>query len=352
MGAYILRRILQAIPLIIIVTAITFIMIKLAGDPLAYLAQDPRIREEDRFRRRELLGLNDTIPQQFVTWLIGDTWRMRDLDNDGEGDVFGEQRGILRGDFGESIHYRVPATELIAERLPNTLILGGTAFVVTLLTSLVIGIYAALNQYSLVDNLVTGISFVLFSMPIFLIALLMVYFFAVKLRQANIEVFGLPIYLPVQGMESRRGAPGAGTFRDLVWHMILPVFCLSAISIAGYSRYIRASMLDTLNSDYIRTARAKGLSNRRVTFLHALKNAALPIITLIGLDIPFILSGAVVTERIFSWRGTGLLFIESIERLDAPVITIFTLMIVVAVVFFQLITDIAYAALDPRVRYS
>jgi peptide/nickel transport system permease protein len=139
---------------------------------------------------------------------------------------------------------------------------------------------------------------------------------------------------------------------DLVWHMVLPVFCLSSISIAGYSRYVRASMLEVINSDYIRTARAKGLANRRVVFVHALKNASLPLITLVGLNIPFLLSGAVVTESIFAWPGMGTLFLNSLGALDAPVLVLFTLMIATAVVLFQLLTDIVYAWADPRVRFN
>jgi peptide/nickel transport system permease protein len=346
MGAYIIRRLLQSIPLLILIAVMTFFLIRLQGNPMEELRQDPRVSEAEFYRISTLRGYNDPLPLQFVYWLIGNDWVQRDLDGDGEGDVFGEDKGVLRGDFGDSETYNRPAAEIVASKLPNTLQLGLTAYVVTVVFALIIGIYTALRQYSLMDNVITGCSFILFSMPIFVIALLVVYIFAVQLR-----LMGSPIYFPVQGMESLRG-PGAGSLLDRLWYMVLPVVCLTSISVAGYSRYIRASMLDVMNSDYIRTARAKGLAERRLTFLHGLKNASLPLVTLIGLDLPFVLGGALVTEQIFSWDGIGLLFIRSLGALDTNVLIMITMMIAIAVVFFQLVTDLLYAALDPRVRYS
>ncbi|MFN8374544.1 MAG: ABC transporter permease [Anaerolineae bacterium] len=340
---YIIRRLLQATPLLLFIAVISFLLLKLAGDPLQYLNDDPRLTEEDRFRRRALIGGFDPLPLQFVTWLVGDDWRMRDITGDGVPDVYGEQRGVLRGDFGESIRLRVPAIQALGEKLPNTLVLGLTSFVVTIVLSLAVGVYASLRRYSRFDNLLTTITFITFSMPIYLIALLSIYIFAVKFR-----LWGLP-YLPVQGMWSTRSD---GSLWDLSWHMILPVLCLSAISVATYSRYIRASMIEVLDSDYIRTAKSKGLVNSRVVYLHALKNASLPLVTLIGLNVPFILSGAVVTEQIFSWDGTGLLFTRSLTALDSPVLILFIMMTAIAVVICQLLTDVAYAWLDPRVRYN
>ncbi len=350
MGKYILRRVLAAIPLLIIITIIVFFGMKLSGaDPLAYLAADPRITEADRFMLEARLGLNDPIPVQFATWLIGDDFRQRDITGDGVPDEFGTQRGILRGDLGESIRYRRPVTEVIGDFLPNTLILGITAFTVTVIISMGIGIFAALRQYSFADNAITGVSFVLFSMPIFFIALLSVQIFAVQFKAWHEAGATWLPYLPTQGMYDVRGDR---SLDELVRHLILPVFCLASIQIAGYSRYIRATMLEVISSDYIRTAKAKGLADRRITYLHALKNASLPIVTLIGLDLPFILAGAVVTETIFAWPGLGRLYITSLEPIDPPVIMIFVLMIAVAVVIAQLVVDVIYAVLDPRIRYS
>lgn len=343
MTRYIIRRFLQAIPLLILVTIIVYGLLKMVGDPLAHLANNPTFSSEDRARLRRSLGLDDPVPLQFVHWLVGDDWYQRDVDFDGVPETFGERKGILRGDLGESVRFSKPVTEVIADALPNTLILGGTAFLVTVVFGLALGIYAALKQYTIIDNIITAFSFVTFSMPIFLIALLSVYIFAVKFQD-----WGLPS-LPTGGMYDVRGDR---SLDELLIRLILPVLSLAAIRVAIYSRYVRASMLETINSDYLRTARAKGLSERRITYVHALRNASLPLITLVALDIPFILSGAVVTETIFQWPGMGRLFIDSLTILDPPVLMIFVLLTAVAVVFMQIVADIIYAWADPRIRYS
>lgn len=353
MGKYIVRRILQAIPLLIIVAVLVFLLLKAAGDPFAYIAQDPRATERDRAVLRAKYGLDDPLPLQFVHWLIGDDWYTRNIEvtytRGGEttteviGSQQGVRKGVLRGDFGESIYYKRPVTTVISQRLPPTLILMGTSYLVTIVFALAIGMYAALRQYTLSDNVITAISFIFYSMPIFLTALILVNIFALQLRR-----MGLP-HLPTGGMYDVRGD---GSFDELLRHLILPVVSLATISIAGYSRYIRSTMLDVINSDYIRTARSKGLAERRVTFVHALKNASLPLVTLIGLDIPFLLGGAVITETIFSWPGMGYMYITALEQIDSPLLIAFVLMTAVAVVFFQLLTDITYSWLDPRIRYN
>jgi peptide/nickel transport system permease protein len=386
MGQYILRRLLQAIPLLIIITVIVFFLLKSAGDPLAELSLDPRITESDRLLKRAEYGVDDPLPIQFVHWLIGDDWYVRELELPASDTTFvapnlcygqeipegervtltlpngteqvtliknnqcyrvfyqrNDNKGILRGDFGMSLARGRPVLEVMGQALPNTLLLGITSYLVIIVFAFSLGIFQAIRQYSFFDNVITTISFILVSMPIFLVALISVYIFAVQFRK-----WGLP-YLPVQGMYSVNTDYSVG---DLIRHMILPVFCLAAISVAGYSRFVRASMLEVINSDYIRTARSKGLGERRITYVHALKNASLPLVTLMGLDIPFILAGAVVTERIFSWPGMGTLYIESLGRLDYTVVIAFVLMLAIAVVIFQLITDVLYAVLDPRVRYS
>jgi len=174
MTKYVVQRVLQAIPLLIIVTIVVFTLSFAGGNPFAYLAQDPRATEADRHLLNEKYGLNDPIPQQFVTWLIGDDWRLRDLNNDGEGDTAGERQGIFRGDFGQSISFRKPVANVFAQRMPNTLILMVTQYVVTIIFAVSIGILAAIKQYSWFDNIVTGVSFILYSMPVFLVALLLV----------------------------------------------------------------------------------------------------------------------------------------------------------------------------------
>ena len=343
MTQYIIRRVLQAIPLVILITVLVFVLMKLSGDPLAYMAQDPRITEADRRLVRARFGLDDPLPMQFVHWLVGDDWYWRDITGDGVPDIQGTRLGVIRGDLGISIRFQKPVLEVMGQYLPNTLVLMLTAYAVTVVAALVIGIYAALRQYSLADNIITTVAFITYSMPVFLLALLLVQIFAVQFRR-----MGLP-YLPVSGMYDPRGEPTLGM---LLRHMVLPVASLALISIAGYSRYIRATMLEVINSDYIRTARSKGLAERRITFVHALRNASLPLVTLIGLDLPFVLSGAVITETIFSWPGMGYMYINALEQFDAPLVVGFVLMIAVAVVFFQLLTDIVYGWLDPRIRYD
>lgn len=344
MGRYIIQRILTAIPLLFLISIIVFFGLRLSGaDPIGYIANDPRVSAQDRAMLRARLGLNDPIPLQYLSWLIGDNWIQRDVNGDGIPDEYGKQYGILRGDLGDSVQKHRPVVEVVGDALPNTLLLGLTAYVVTIVLALAIGIFAALHQYSWADNIITAGSFITFSMPIFFIALLSVQVFAVQAKK-----MGIP-YLPVQGMYDVRGNR---TLDDLIKHMILPVMSIAAISIAGYSRYIRATMLEVINSDYVRTARSKGLSERRITYLHAFKNASLPIVTLIGLELPFVLAGAVVTETIFSWPGMGHLFITSLSPVDPPVIMVFVLLVAVAVVFSQLITDVIYAWIDPRIRFN
>ncbi len=344
MGRYAVKRILAAIPLLFLISIIVFVGLRLSGaDPVSYTANDPRVSARDRAMLRASLGLDDPIPLQYVEWLIGDNWIQRDTTGDGIPDGYGTHLGILRGDLGDSIQKHQPVVDVIAQALPNTLLLSLTAYIVTIAVALGVGIYAALHQYSKADNVITTTSFITFSMPIFFIALLSVQVFAVLAKK-----YGLP-YLPVQGMYDVRGNH---TLDDLIRHMILPVASIAAISIAGYSRYIRATMLEVINSDYVRTARSKGLSERRINYLHAFKNASLPLVTLIGLELPFVLAGAIVTETIFSWPGMGHLFITSLDPIDPPVIMAFVLLIAVAVVFSQLVTDLVYGWLDPRIRYN
>jgi peptide/nickel transport system permease protein len=339
MSKYILRRIIQSVPLLIIISFILFAFTNALGDPLAVFAEQrnrPTQAERERLVRR--LGLDRPLVEQYVIWLFGNDWMI--VDTLGNGEVYepGTRQGVLRGDLGVSFITRQPAWTRIQERLPATLTLMIPSYIITLVLAIAIGIYSALRQYSTIDNVITGASFFFYSMPIFFIALMTIYIFAVQFSRWGLE--GLPI-----------GGTGDGTSTDLVRHMIMPVFCLVAIQLAGYVRFIRSSMLEVLGQDYIRTAHSKGLSERKVVQRHALKNAALPLVTLVGLDLPFLLAGAVVTERIFAWPGMGRLFIESFERADIPVMMAILMLLCLMVVVFQLLTDIVYTWFDPRIRY-
>ena len=338
---YILRRLAQAIPQLFLISLILFLLMQTFGDPIASLGRRTPPRPADRERLRRQLGLDQPVYMQYFVWLAGNDWMKIDMDGDGVAETPGKRLGVVRGDFGNSLISKRPVLKLITERIPNTLLLMVTAEVVIIIFSLLIGVYSAVKQYSFFDTLVTALSFVGYSMPIFLIALLSMYLFSL-----NFKEWGLP-YLPTVGMFD----PEVGrTPGQVVLHMILPVLSLSVISIAGYSRYVRSSMLEILGLDYIRTARAKGLRENLVVMKHALRNALLPFVTLVGLDIPFLLAGAVVTESIFGWPGTGRLFVERTAQSDYPVLMAILMMTAVAVVVFQLLTDIAYSYLDPRIR--
>jgi peptide/nickel transport system permease protein len=341
---YIVRRILQAIPLLFIISLILFFLMMNMGDPIAAMAGRNITRSSDRQRLTRQLGLDKPIIVQYIYWLIGNDWTEIDLDGDGIGDIQGSRLGILRGDFGTSLVNRGrPVTDVIAQRLPNTLILMLASEAVIIIGALGIGVYSALKQYSLFDHIITAVSFIGYSMPIFFIALLSMYIFGVLFKR-----WGLP-YLPTVGMFD----PAEGkTFGQVLIHMILPVLSISLISFAAYSRYIRSTMLEVMSQDYIRTAKAKGLPRRDIVFIHALKNASLPIVTVVGLDLPLLLGGAVVTERIFAWPGMGRLFLDHVSRADTPVVMGILMLIAIAVVVFQIITDIVYAWLDPRIRYE
>lgn len=343
MTKYVIRRLLQAIPLLFIVSVVVFVLMNSAGDPLATMGGRTPPRPEDKERLRRELGLDQPVLAQYLFWLVGNDWVMIDRDGDGEGDVWGKRKGVLRGDFGISLVTRQPAMEVINARIENTLLLGITAEGTAIIVGLAIGIYSAVRQYSVIDNILTTLSFISFSVPIFLLALILMFIFAVRLK-----AWGLP-YLPTSGMYD----PAVGkTFVQVVWHMVLPVSTIALISIAGYSRYVRSTMLEVINSDFIRTARSKGLGERRILFLHAFKNASLPIVTLVGLNLPFVIAGAVVTESIFAWPGMGRLFIDHLFRSDVAVIMGLMMLITIAVVVSQLITDLLYTWLDPRIRFS
>jgi len=314
------------------------------GDPIATMAGRQITRPADRARLTRQLGLDKPIYVQYIYWLVGNDWAKTDMDGDGIAETPGTRKGILRGDFGTSLVNRgKPVIQVIGERLPNTLMLMLASEVIIIFGSLIIGVYSAIRQYSAMDNLMTALSFIGYSMPIFFIALISMYIFGVLFQR-----WGLP-YLPTVGMFDPKVGKTAG---QIALHMVLPVLSMSIISFAAYSRYIRSTMLEVMNQDYIRTAKSKGLPRREIIFIHALKNASLPIVTVVGLDLPLLLGGAVVTERIFAWPGMGRLFLDYVSRSDVAVVMGILMLIAVAVIAFQIITDVVYAWLDPRIRYE
>lgn len=344
MTRYIIRRLLQGIPLLIIISLVLFILMMNMGDPVASMGGRRVTRASDYERLKRQLGLDKPIYTQYLYWLIGNDWTKVDLDGDGEAETRGIRHGILRGDFGTSLVNRgTTVLHVICERLPNTLILMSASEIIIILGALLVGVYSALRQYSGMDNLITTLSFIGYSMPIFFISLILMTLFSVMFKR-----WGLP-YLPTVGMFDPQIGKTTG---QVLLHMILPVLSMSIISFASYSRYVRSTMLEVLGQDYIRTARSKGLPRSTVIYVHALKNASLPIVTVVGLDLPLLLGGAVVTERIFAWPGMGRLFLDYVGRSDTPVVMGILMLIAVAVVVFQVITDIVYAWLDPRIRFD
>ncbi len=317
MWTYIARRAVQALVILVFITFICFILTRLSSDPMQMYATKSNVSAEERLAIRAKLGLDQPMPIQYVKWL-----------------------GLaLQGNLGDSFFSHQPVLTLISQRLPMTVVLMFTSEVFIIAISLLLGIISAVRQYSAMDNLITSFSFIGFSMPIFFIAFGLMQIFAVQFK-----AWGLP-YLPTGGDIWKFTDPIA-----LAWHLVLPVTCLVIIQVAGYSRYIRSSILEVLGLDYIRTARAKGLGSRTVLYKHALRNAALPFITIVGLDIPFLLGGALVTESIFAWPGMGRLFWEYAQRGDFPVVTGVLLIVSSAVVVFTIIVDVLYTFIDPRIR--
>ena len=251
---------------------------------------------------------------------------------------------LLHGDLGFSFAYSQPVGRLMVDRVPNSLLLLGTSLVISLLIAIPLGTFAATHQYSRLDMLTSVVSYVGLSAPSFVLGLFLLLIGGVWLRT---HTFGL-VYFPLFGMHS---SIDNNSLQDLVWHMALPVTALSVVNIARFSRFMRASMLEVLHLDYVRTARAKGLTLREVSYVHALRNAILPIITVVALQLPQLVSGAVIIEGIFSWPGMGLLAFQAAADRDYPLILGIVMLVAVLTVLFNLLADISYALIDPRIRY-
>ncbi|MFN8435465.1 MAG: ABC transporter permease [Anaerolineales bacterium] len=324
MGTYALRRILQTIPILFIISILLFLMVRAApGGPLTAARRNPNISKEQIEAIEEKLGLNDPLPVQYGRWL-GD---------------------MLRGDMGESIKFRRPVSEMIGERVPNTLILVGASFLVTLLFAIPIGILSARKPYSTFDYAMTTITFIGQAIPVYWLGLGLIVIFYVTIKN---PLTGNPLF-PVGGMNTRGME---GNLLDTLWHLILPVTALSLGWVAWYSRFLRSSMLDVLHEDYVRTAHAKGLTDNLVYYKHALQNAILPLVTLIALDLPSLFAGALFVETIFSWPGMGRLFWDAAKGRDYPVLLGVVMLTAVLIIVCNIIADLAYGWLNPQVKYE
>jgi peptide/nickel transport system permease protein len=320
MLTYIIRRIILSIPILFGVALISFLLVYLApGDPMGRFLT-PNVRPEVLERLREIYGLDKPLFEQFVGWITHYVQVWDPLA------------------WGISITHRRPVLELIMERAPATLLLMGTALAVTVIVAVPLGMLAAIKQYSVADKVVTTFATIGYAMPSFVLGTYLLYIGAVWTG-----VF------PFRGMTS--SLRSAGDPLDIAWHMVLPVASLAIQSIAGWSRYVRATMLEVLHQDYIRTAKAKGLGSNRVNFRHALRNALIPVVTLLGLSLPSLIAGAAITEAIFSWPGLGSLGLQAVGERDYPVVMAFVLLGGIAVVLGNLIADILYGVVDPRIKY-
>jgi peptide/nickel transport system permease protein len=322
MGRFILVRLLQMIPLVFGITLLTFAIINLVpGSPVADLEFNPRVRPEDRERIAENLGLNEPMYERYLTW-VGN---------------------VLQGDLGLSLQNYIPVRDRIFEVMPNTLLLTISSTIFALVISIPAGIYSAVKRNSIFDNFTTIFSMAAFAMPSFWLAFLLLILFGVKFRE-----WGLP-GLPTSGAYDLRGG---GDFLDRFQHLILPTVALGLVQLAGWTRYIRGSMLEVIRLDYIRTAESKGLRNRAVLFGHAFRNALLPLVTLVGLSLPELFGGAFIVETIFAWNGMGRLAVDAAKQNDYTMVMGVTLMFAVLTLVSNLIADVLYAVLDPRIRYS
>ena len=313
MTGFLVKRVLSVVPVLAVVAVVVFLMLRLVpGDPAAVLAGDTATPDQVQ-ALRERMGLERPIAVQFGIWL-------------------GQ---LLQGDLGESYFLRKPVVELIAQRLEPTLALGAVALVISVLVAVPLGVLAAYRQGHWIDRAVMGVSVAGFSVPVFVMGYLLVYIFSVQLE-----------WLPVQGYAWLSEGLGAWFER-----IILPACTLSIAYVALIARITRTSVLEVLGEDYIRTARAKGLTDREVLSAHALRNAAVPILTIIGIGLAVLIGGAVVTESVYAIPGLGRLTVEAVLARDFPVIQALILLFSCAYVFVNLMIDLGYALLDPRIRY-
>ena len=321
MTNYVIRRFLLLIPILLGVTIITFIIINAAGDPLAGKELNPRIKPEDLASMRHNLGLDRPLQERYFVWL----------------------KSLLTGDLGVSFANGTPVLTRILNVMPNTLLLSISSVILALIIAIPVGILAAVRRNSVFDRVATTLSVAGFAVPTVWLGLMMIILFSVKFRE-----WGYPS-LPVSGIRDLRGGGGLG---DRIEHTILPVAALTIPQVAGWVVYIRSSMLEVIQQDFVRTAKSKGLKQQVVLIRHAFRNALLPLITLVGLSIPELLGGALIVENVFAYPGMGQLTVRAVTEADFPVVMGTTLLFAVLVVLGNLLADILYVIFDPRIRLN
>jgi peptide/nickel transport system permease protein len=320
MQKFLLRRLLLMIPMVFVVTLIIFTLVKLAPGDAMSGEVDPSITSDIIERQRDLLGLNDPPHIQYINW-IGN---------------------VAIGNFGISQSKKVPVSKLVKERIWNTIFLSAVSAIITIIIAIPIGIISARNPYSLVDYAGTMGAYLGLATPNFYAGLIAIYIFAIQLG-----------WLPAQGTQAvTAGYVGFESVVDKFKHVLMPALTLGLASTAGYMRYMRTEMLEVMGRDFIRTAQAKGLPERSVLYKHTLRNALIPIITLLGFEFGSLFGGAVITEAVFVYPGLGRLFLESVMNRDYPVIMAINVITAVALLIGNLLADILYAVVDPRIRYD
>jgi ABC-type dipeptide/oligopeptide/nickel transport system permease component len=321
MGRYVVRRLLQLLPVVFIIVVVNFVLIRLApGDPIVYVIGDAPVSDEYVADLRRKLGLDGSILEQLSIYL----------------------GNVVRGDFGYSYVSRAPVSEVILSRLPATLLLMLTQYVLAIAAGIILGVTSARSQGSLLDTSTTLISVLGYTVPVFWLGQMLMLVFSMQLG-----------WFPAQGMQSLRyDMTPAGKLLDLLHHLVLPATALAFFNLALIARLTRSNMLQVLRLDYITFARSKGLSERRVVYRHALRNAVLPVVTIIGMNFKTLITGAVLTETVFAWPGLGRLTFDAINQRDYPVLMAMFVFVGVLVIIANLLTDIAYAYLDPRIRYE
>lgn len=317
MSRHVLRRLAGALPLLLLISLLLFLLIHLPpGGPADIYAADPSASPEAIARMHELWGLNDPLPVQYGRWL----WN------------------LVSGEWGYSFRERRPAQEVVLERLPNTLLLTGSALGISLVVGLALGIAGATARRAWVRQGIQVLAVLGMSVPTFWSGTLVILVFSVYLG-----------WIPAGGMYTI-GAPFS--IGDRLLHLIAPAMVLGSVYVAQWTRYLQASLAEALREDYIRTARAKGVGSVGVVVRHALPNALLPFVTVLGLELPRLLSGAMVTEVVFAWPGLGRLLTGSLLSRDYPVVMALLVILAVAVVLTNVMTDVLYAWIDPRIRYE
>jgi peptide/nickel transport system permease protein len=320
MARYVVRRLIQAIPIIIGISIITFFIVYSApGDPFDRFRSN-KVSPEVIENLRRVYGLDQPLPVQFFKWFT--TFWTFPWDPTA---------------WGYSITDGQPVRDKIFERIPSTLQLMGTSLFLTIIIAIPVGILGAVKQYSVADKTIAVVTTIGYALPTFWLGLILRQIFAQQLDL--FPLFGKNTF----GKE--------GDILDLLWHLFLPVLTITIVGVAGWSRYMRASMLEVLRADYIRTAKAKGLASSRVIFKHALRNALIPIVTLLGLTIPTLLAGAAITEAVFSWPGLGFLGVSAVQERDYPVVLAFAMIGGVMVIIGNLLADVLYGVVDPRIKY-